>query len=101
MSRLTSACLAAGLISASLSGAVMAADEGKDLQTNLAKLTVREKEVFRLLLQGCTLKETAGCLSIGYSTVNTHMTSIYRKLKVCTRAQLIILYQHCGKENPT
>lgn len=39
MSRLTSACLAAGLISASLSGAVMAADEGKDTYAWLEDVT--------------------------------------------------------------
>ncbi len=39
MSRLTSACLAAGLISASLSGAVMAADEGKDAYAWLEDVT--------------------------------------------------------------
>ena len=39
MSRLTSACLAAGLISASLSGAVMAADEGQDTYAWLEDVT--------------------------------------------------------------
>ncbi len=39
MSRLTSACLAAGLISASLSGAVMAADEGQDKYAWLEDVT--------------------------------------------------------------
>lgn len=39
MSRLTSACLAAGLISASLSGAVMAADEGHDTYAWLEDVT--------------------------------------------------------------
>ncbi len=39
MSRLTSACLAAGLISASLSGAVMAADEGQDAYAWLEDVT--------------------------------------------------------------
>lgn len=39
MSRLTSACLAAGLISATLSGAVMAADEGQDTYAWLEDVT--------------------------------------------------------------
>ena len=55
-------------------------------------LTQREQEVFRLLVEGCTLKETAQQLGIKYSTANTHMTGIYKKLGVNSRAALIIRY---------
>lgn len=55
-------------------------------------LTRREKETFLLLLEGFTLKETADRLGIGYSTANTYLTAVYRKLRVSSRAQLIIHY---------
>lgn len=61
-------------------------------------LTPREREVYHLLLQGYTLKESAKLLSLKYSTVNTHMTGIYRKLEVSSRAEFIINYRDIGAQ---
>jgi len=70
----------------------------------VAMLTPREHELFLLLLEGYTLKESANRLFIKYSTANTHMTGIYRKLDVNSRAELIIRYRdaaqrEAGKKN--
>lgn len=62
----------------------------------IAMLTPRERELFLLLLEGYTLKESAKQLSVKYSTVNTHMTGIYKKLNVNSRAELIIRYRVAG-----
>lgn len=59
----------------------------------LALLTLREREFFLLLLEGYTLKESAKRLNVKYSTANTHMTGIYKKLGVHSRAELIIQYR--------
>lgn len=61
-------------------------------------LSPREYELFLLLLEGYTLKESAKQLSIKYSTANTHMTSVYKKLNVNSRAELIIKYHDNGKK---
>jgi DNA-binding CsgD family transcriptional regulator len=58
----------------------------------IMSLTPREHDLFLLLLEGFTLKESAKQLSVKYSTANTHMTSIYKKLNVNSRAELIINY---------
>lgn len=60
---------------------------------NVSTLTQREFEMFHLLVEGYTLKECSAQLSIKYSTANTHMTSIYKKLEVNTKAELIIKYR--------
>jgi DNA-binding CsgD family transcriptional regulator len=62
-------------------------------QSKVAQLTPREHDLYLLLLKGFTLKESAQQLSIKYSTANTHMTGIYRKLRVNSRAELIINYR--------
>ncbi len=62
-------------------------------QVRVAQLTSREHDVYLLLLEGFTLKESAKQLSIKYSTANTHMTGVYRKLGVKSRAELIINYR--------
>lgn len=62
-------------------------------QKRVSLLTPREHDLFLLLLEGYTLKECAKKLTVKYSTANTHMTGIYRKLEVNTRAELIIYYR--------
>lgn len=65
----------------------------------LALLTPREHDLFLLLLEGYTLKEAAKQLSVKYSTANTHITGIYKKLNVKSRAELIIRYRDAVKGN--
>ncbi len=82
------------------SAAERAPSEGiRPAEVRLAALTQREREVFRLLVEGYTLRETAQQLGLKYSTVNTHMTGIYRKLGVNSRAELIIRYRDYDKED--
>ena len=59
----------------------------------LATLSPREREVFTLLIEGHTLRESAAILGLSYPTVNTHQTKLYKKLGVSSRAELIILYR--------
>lgn len=65
----------------------------EEKQKKVTLLTPREHELYLLILEGFTLKESAKGLSIKYSTANTHMTAIYKKLGVNTRAELIINYR--------
>ena len=51
-----------------------------------AGLTAREVEVLRLLAQGLTYAQIAEQLVISRRTVNGHVTSIYNKLGVASRA---------------
>ncbi|TAH65004.1 MAG: LuxR family transcriptional regulator, partial [Anaerolineaceae bacterium] len=61
-------------------------------------LSKREVEVCKLLLEGYTLRQISGVLSIAYSTVNTYCTSAYRKLSINSRAELIILFKDYIKD---
>lgn len=65
-------------------------DEKREL---VSSLTVRERDIYLLLVEGFTLKEVAKQSGIKYSTANTHMTGVYKKLNVNTRAELIINYR--------
>lgn len=51
-----------------------------DVQNGIARLTVREKEVFPLLADGLSIKEAARTLGISPKTVETHKYHIMRKL---------------------
>jgi DNA-binding NarL/FixJ family response regulator len=54
----------------------------------LDQLTAREREVLRLIAQGYTYKEIAKELYISVKTVETHVSSVLRKLQLSTRHQL-------------
>ncbi len=49
-------------------------------------LTAREVEVLRLVAQGLTDAQIAEQLVISPRTVNNHLTSIYSKIQVSSRA---------------
>lgn len=70
---------------------------GEVKRERVKSLTPREMDVFLLLLEGFTLNETAIQLGIKYSTVNTNMTAVYRKLCVNSRPELIIHYKEFSK----
>ena len=54
----------------------------------LDQLSPREQEVLRLIARGYTYKETARELSISTKTVESHVSSVLRKLQLSTRHQL-------------
>lgn len=59
-------------------------------------LTVRELEVLHLVVRGARNSEIGQRLSISVKTVETHLTSIYSKLGVQSRAEAIALAQKQG-----
>jgi DNA-binding NarL/FixJ family response regulator len=54
--------------------------------------TEREREVINLVCQRFTTKEIATRLHISDSTVKNHLKSIFNKLGLCKRNQLVALY---------
>jgi RNA polymerase sigma factor (sigma-70 family) len=60
----------------------------RELNNGVAKLTVREKEIFALVADGLTPKEIANRLCISPKTVETHKYNIMEKLEVSSVAQL-------------
>ena len=63
-------------------------------QENL--LSEREREVLRLVAQGLTNKGIGQALFLSASTVNYHVTSIFNKLAVGTRAQAVAVAAQRG-----
>ena len=61
-----------------------------------ATLSVREREVLRLVATGYVTEEIALQLTISAQTVNAHVKNIYRKLHAHTRAQAVSFASHRG-----
>ena len=58
-----------------------------DVEDDIAKLSVREKEVFVLLADGLTVKDVADRLCISRKTVESHKYNVMDKLRVKTLAE--------------
>ncbi|MBT8248570.1 MAG: response regulator transcription factor, partial [Acidimicrobiia bacterium] len=62
--------------------------EPADIDEELASLTAREQEVLRHIARGYTYKEVAEQLFISAKTVETHVSSVLRKLQLTNRHEL-------------
>lgn len=75
-----------------LAGFVLDAFAGEiptaQIDPELDQLTPREQEVLRLLARGYAYKEVASRLTISIKTVETHASSVLRKLQLSNRHQL-------------
>jgi DNA-binding NarL/FixJ family response regulator len=57
----------------------------------LKDLSVQERKIFALLLEGKSNKEISEILLIGLSTVKSHVNNIYSKLEINSRKDLMNL----------
>ncbi|WP_433329183.1 LuxR C-terminal-related transcriptional regulator [Spirillospora sp. CA-294931] len=65
-----------------------AASDAPAVDSELDQLTQREREVLRLIARGYAYKEIAKELFISVKTVETHMSSVLRKLQLSNRHEL-------------
>jgi two-component system, NarL family, response regulator NreC len=76
-------------IATSVVDGYLGVQKGEPVEDTYDSLTDREKQVLKLIAEGCTQKEAADVLAISVKTVITHQTNISEKLKIHTRAGLI------------
>ena len=74
----------AGFVLDAFAGSIDVAAVDEDLD----RLTEREREVMRLIARGYAYKEVAAELFISVKTVETHMSSVLRKLQLSSRHEL-------------
>jgi DNA-binding NarL/FixJ family response regulator len=73
----------AGFVLDAFAGAIPSEDDPE-----LDQLTAREKDVLRLIARGFAYKQVARKLSISIKTVETHVSSVLRKLQLSNRHEL-------------
>jgi DNA-binding NarL/FixJ family response regulator len=73
----------AGFVLDAFAGSIEVPDDPE-----LDQLTDREREVLRLIARGHAYKQVASKMSISVKTVETHMTSVLRKLQLSNRHEL-------------
>ncbi len=78
----------AGFVLDAFASSEGSADVKPSFDPELDQLTSREREVLRLIAQGYTYKEIARELYISVKTVESHVSSVLRKLQLSSRHQL-------------
>ena len=78
----------AGFVLDAFAAGEVASQERPSFDPELDQLTTREREVLRLIARGYTYKEIARDLFISVKTVESHVSSVLRKLQLSTRHQL-------------
>lgn len=71
-----------------LAGFVLDAYRSEQAGSELDELTPREREVLQLIARGYLYKEIAARLHISVKTVESHVSSVLRKLQLSTRHEL-------------
>ena len=74
----------AGFVLDAFSGAI----DVSAIDEELDRLSVREREVMKLIARGYSYREVAKELFISIKTVETHVSSVLRKLQLSNRHQL-------------
>jgi two-component system response regulator FixJ len=67
-------------------------NEHREIKKRLDHLTMREKEVLSLILQGLSSKEIARLLNISNRTVEAHRASLMEKMQVKSLAELMVTH---------
>jgi DNA-binding NarL/FixJ family response regulator len=78
----------AGFVLDAFSSSPAVPDDAPAADQELDRLTARERDVLRLIARGYTYKEVAAELFISGKTVETHVSSVLRKLQLSNRREL-------------
>lgn len=60
-----------------------------------SQITLRQRDVLRLVYQGYTSSKISEALSISKGTVDVHIGRVLRNLRVSTRLQAAVIFAEC------
>jgi DNA-binding NarL/FixJ family response regulator len=88
-------------ISREVAGYLLDIDAAAAQISLIDRLTPREREVVLHIARGYTYRESAAKLGMKVKTLETHMSHIFEKLGVATRAELSFLAYETGMVDPS
>ena len=76
-------------------GSAFSAEKGAAIDLNDFGMTDREKEICRLISEGCTNSQIASILFISEGTVKNYVSTIYDKLGEHDRTKVVLMLTRC------
>ena len=96
-----SVCSGGTPISREVAGYLLDIDSAAEQLSLIDRLTPRERDVVLHIARGYTYRESAAKLGMKVKTLETHMSHIFEKLGVATRAELSFLAYETGMVDPS
>jgi DNA-binding CsgD family transcriptional regulator len=84
-----------------VAGFLLDIDENIRVESSIARLTPREREVVNLIARGYTYREAADRLGMAVKTLENHMGHIFEKLSIASRHELTAIAYEEGYVSPT
>jgi DNA-binding NarL/FixJ family response regulator len=77
-------------------GSIFTAEQLRDAQGGYVALTVRERQILRLMLQGISNDEIAVRLNVSRKTIEVHLSRLYSRFGAIGRVDLALRVDHEG-----
>jgi DNA-binding NarL/FixJ family response regulator len=77
-------------------GSIFTAEQLRDAQSGYVALTVREREILALMLQGISNDEIAVRLNVSRKTIEVHLSRLYSRFGAIGRVDLALRVDHEG-----
>lgn len=77
-------------------GSIFTAEQLRDAQSGFVALTVRERQILELMLQGKSNDEIAVSLQVSRKTIEVHLSRLYSRFGAMGRVELALRVDHEG-----
>jgi DNA-binding NarL/FixJ family response regulator len=77
-------------------GAAFSADQLREGTAKLVRLTPREREILRLVVDGRTNEEIGAAMGTSHKTVEAHLTHMYERFGIASRVELALRAERDG-----
>jgi DNA-binding NarL/FixJ family response regulator len=77
-------------------GSAFTAEQLRDGRSGFVNLSLRERQILRLILKGRSNEEIGAELRVSHKTVEAHLSKLYERLGIMSRVELALQAEHEG-----
>lgn len=77
-------------------GSAFTAEQLRDGRSGFVTLSLRERQILRLILKGRSNEEIGAELRVSHKTVEAHLSKLYERLGIMSRVELALQAEHEG-----
>jgi two-component system, NarL family, nitrate/nitrite response regulator NarL len=77
-------------------GSAFTAEQLRDGRSGFVSLSLRERQILRLILKGRSNEEIGAELRVSHKTVEAHLGKLYERLGITSRIELVLQAEHDG-----